>query len=106
MGDLGDRGTTRGDGTPVKVVVKFHGTAVAGITVSAQATGKAAVTKTTGADGVAAFTLVAGHYTVHASNGEGAASKSISVVDSTSTEIVSLALAPIAAQHTPGAATS
>ena len=104
MDDLGDRGTTRGGGSPVKIIVKSDGVAVAGITVSAQAAGSAAVSKTTGADGVASFLLVAGHYTAQAGNGMGAASKSFNVVESTTAEIVALALAPISSQHAAGAA--
>ena len=92
--NLGDRGTTRGGGSPVKVVVKSHGTAVAGITVTAAAAEAAAVSKITGHDGVASFALAAGTYTVSASNDAGSATKSVKVVDSTTAEIVALALAP------------
>lgn len=90
--NLGDRGTTRGGGTPVKVIVKSDGVAVPGISVSAKGVDGNAVLQTTGADGVAAFTLPAGHYTVSAVGDSGSASKSLSVVESTSTEIVGLAL--------------
>ena len=93
--DLGDRGTTRGGGSPVKVIVKSNGVAVAGVTVSALTTGSAAVMEKTGADGVASFTLVAGHYTISASS-SASATKSVNVVESITTEIVALALAPTA----------
>ena len=96
LDDLGDRGTTRGDGSPVKVIVKSHGAAVVGITVTATGTtaGAKAVSKATGSDGVASFTLAAGAYTVSASNDAGSATKNVTVVESTTAEIVALALAP------------
>jgi hypothetical protein len=92
--DLGDRGTTRGGGTPVKVVVKSGGVAVHGITVNASMSGSGTVSETTGSNGVASFTLAAGKYKVTASNNSGSATASVTVVESTTTEIVPLALVP------------
>ncbi len=92
-GNLGDRpGGTRGDGTPVQVVVKLDGAPVAGVTVTLKA--KSSVTATTSDNGVATTSLLPGRYTVTASNDSGSATKVVIVTKSTTTVIVSLALTP------------
>ena len=89
---LGGRGGVRGDGTPVQVVVKLDGAPQAGVTVTFKA--KSSVTATTSDNGVASINLLPGRYTVTASNDSGSATKAVTVTKSTTTVIVSLALAP------------
>jgi len=95
---LGSAGGVRGGGTPVVVVVKMAGTAVAGATLTFQAVPSApvtaAVTATTDGDGVANINLPAGSYTVTGTTASGSANMTIAVVDSTSTMYVNLTLAP------------
>ncbi len=92
QGSLGSHSGTRGGGGPVQAVVKLNGAPVAGVTVTFTAT--KSVTATTDANGVASINLIAGHYTVTASNASGTATKKIVVVDSTTPVIVGLSLAP------------
>lgn len=90
-----DRGGVRAGGNPVQVVVKMGGKTIAGVTVTFQTAPDApAVTATTDDNGVATLSLAAGSYTVTASSASGTAQKTISVVDSTSTMYVDLALVP------------
>jgi hypothetical protein len=90
---LGVRGGSRGGPvSPVQAVVKLNGQPVAGVTVTFTATHS--VTAVTGSNGVASINLLAGHYTVTASNDSGSATKTINVVESTNALIVGLALAP------------
>ena len=96
---LGGRGGTRGDGTPVQVVVKLDGNPVAGVTVTF--TAKKSVTVKTDDTGVASISLIPGHYTVTASNDSGSAKKVVNVPKSTTTTIVALTLAPATAPKTP-----
>ena len=92
-GNLGTRpGGTRGDGTPVQVVVKLDGNPVAGVSVTF--TAKKSVTVKTDDNGVASISLIPGHYTVTASNDSGSAKKMVNVPKSTTTTIVALTLTP------------
>jgi len=101
MGQLGENGGVRGDGTPVQVVVKLDGNPVAGVTVTF--TAKKSVTAKTDENGVASISLIPGHYTVTASNDSGSAKKVVNVPKSTTTTIVALTLSPTsgAAPKTP-----
>ena len=97
----GERGTSRGSGYPINVVVAVNGAAVAGAAVTVKSSKNKTMIKTTDAGGFASFTLEAGDYIVTVTSDIGSASTTMHVVASTTPLIVPLVLTTAAKSRPP-----